>query len=297
MNAADGLGQRFEAHRDRLWAVAYRMLGSSAEAEDAVQEAWLRFSRADTGGVDNLAGWLTTVVGRVCLDMLRARTTRRERLAGAWLSELGEPVAYAGRGPDPEREAELADSVGRALLVVLDTLSPAERVAFVLHDAFAVPFDEIARIVSRSPAAAKKLGGRARRKVRAGAEGHRAALAAHRRVVAAVLDAVRAGDIDGLLRILAPDVVRRADPAALPAGAAVEVRGADEVIKDVTRSRRRARYAEPALVNGGVGVVVAPRGRLAYALTFTIRAGLIAGYEVIADPARLRRLTLALLDD
>ncbi|MGD3108276.1 sigma-70 family RNA polymerase sigma factor [Streptomyces sp. YGL11-2] len=299
----DRLAERFEAERGRLHAVAYRMLGSSGEADDAVQEAWLRLGRAGAGGVGNLAAWLTTVVSRICLDMLRARTARREEPFGEELPDrLAGPGAGSG-GPaagDPEQEALLADAVGRALLVVLDTLAPAERIAFVLHDMFAVPFDRIAPIVERTPVTAKKLASRARHKVRGTPALPAAELTRHRRVVDAFLAACRDGDIAGLLAVLDPDAVRRADRAALPAGVPAEVRGAAAVVEQTVVLGKRARFAAPALVNGAVGAVVAPGGRLRIVLTFTLgtTAGgtRITGYEVIADPARLRGLDLAVLD-
>ncbi|MGH3550194.1 MAG: sigma-70 family RNA polymerase sigma factor [Pseudonocardiaceae bacterium] len=294
MGAQDGLAERFETHRGDLRALAYRMLGSLGEAEDAVQETWLRLGRIDARGVENLAGWLRTVVSRVCLDMLRSRRSRREDLVGQHVPDrLGE----FGDGSDPEHEALLVDSVGRAMLVVLDTLAPAERIAFVLHDLFAVPFDQIAPIVDRSPVAAKKLASRARHRVRGRSAVPPAALARHRRVVDAFLAAARRGDLDALLAVLAPDVVRRADPAALPPGAVTQVQGARAIAEETVVFGRRSRFAESALVNGDVGVVVAPRGRLLLALMFTIEGDRIAGYEVIADPKRIARLDLAVLGD
>ncbi|GHF75250.1 RNA polymerase sigma-70 factor (ECF subfamily) [Amycolatopsis bartoniae] len=274
---ADG----FEAHRERLRGVAYRMLGSVFEADDAVQETWLRYSRTDTSGVANLGGWLTTVLSRVCLDLLRSRGSRRE-----------EPLTdEPGESPDPASEVELADAVGRALLVVLETLAPAERVAFVLHDALAVPFAEIAPILGRTPEATKKLAGRARHKVRG--EKLPSPTAGHRVVIDRFLGAIRNGDVPGLLEVLAPDVVRRADPALLAPGAPVELRGARAVAEEAKLlSRERARYAEPALVNGSPGVVVAPRGRLEIALLCTIEGGRITAYEVVADPARVVSVAL-----
>ncbi|SDM64277.1 RNA polymerase sigma-70 factor, ECF subfamily [Allokutzneria albata] len=259
MDERDELAARFQAQRAHLHGVAYRMLGSAAEADDAVQEAWLRLSRAD--GVDNLAPWLRTVVSRVCLDVLRARKNRREDPIGR-LPDLADPNT-------PEHDALLVDSVGRALLVLLDTLSPAERVAFVLHDLFAVPFDNIAQTLERSPAAAKKLASRARSRVRGTSEVPVRDLAAHRRVVEAFLRAARDGDIAALLAVLAPDVVRRVDR--------VELRGARRVVKETAVFGRRARFAEVALVNGRVGAVVAPHGRLLLALAITV--------EGIASPA------------
>ncbi|MGV9849838.1 sigma-70 family RNA polymerase sigma factor [Streptomyces sp. NPDC003442] len=290
----DALAERFETHRGRLRAVAYRMLGSLSEADDAVQETWLRLSRADAEAVGNLTGWLRTVVSRICLDMLRSRTARREEPVGR---ELPEMARETGDGGGPEDEAVLADSVGRALLVVLDTLGPAERIAFVLHDVFAVPFDRIAPIVERSPVAAKKLASRARQKVRGVAAVPRAELDRQRRTVDAFLAAARGGDMEALLAVLDPDVVRRADRAALPEGVPTVARGARAVAEETAGFAPRARFAEPALVNGSVGVVVAPRGRLLLALTVTVEDGRIAAYEVIADPARLSRLELGLLDD
>ncbi|GHH73159.1 DNA-directed RNA polymerase sigma-70 factor [Streptosporangium violaceochromogenes] len=289
----DELAERFETHRDHLRAVAYRMLGSLGEAEDAVQEAWLRLSRVDAGEIENLAGWLRTVVSRLCLDMLRSRELRREEPVG---QQVSDEIPDADDGSDPEREALLAESVGRALLVVLDTLVPVERIAFVLHDMFAVPFDQIAPIVERSPGTTKKLASRARHKVRGTPVLPAAELTRHRHIVEAFLAASRGGDLNALLAVLAPGVVRRADPAALPPGALTEARGARAVAEETLVFGRRARFAAVALVNGVVGVVVAPRGRLLLALTVMVEGERIAGYEVIADPARLRRLDLAVLD-
>jgi RNA polymerase sigma-70 factor (ECF subfamily) len=293
MNERDGLADRFEVHRSHLQAVAYRMLGSLSDAEDAVQEAWLRLQRVSADGVDNLAGWLTTVVARVCLDMLRSRASRREELVG---QRLPDGIRDPDQGDDPEQEAILADSVGRALLVVLDRLAPAERIAFVLHDMFAVPFEEIAPIVGRSSVATKKLASRARHRVRGTPAASGAELAARRHVVEAFLAASRAGDVDAVLAVLAPDVVRRADRAALPPGRATEVRGARAVAGEIAAFGSNARLAEPALIDGAVGVVIAPRGRLLLALTVTIERDKVVGYELIADPARLHQLDLAVLD-
>ncbi|HEX5117441.1 MAG TPA: sigma-70 family RNA polymerase sigma factor [Pseudonocardiaceae bacterium] len=277
----DGLAERFEAHRGTLRAVAYRMLGSVAEADDAVQETWLRLSRVDADTVDNLGGWLRTVLSRVCLDVLRARESRREV-----------PTRDDLAPDDPEREAVLADSVGRALLVVLDRLGHAERVAFVLHDMFAVPFDEIAPIVGRTPVAAKKLASRARSRVRGAPAVPGDELARQRRVVDAFLAASRAGDVDAVLAVLSPDVVRRADP--MP-GRATEVRGARQVAREIAVFGRNARYAEVALVGGAVGIVVAPAGRLTVALACTVDGDRIAGYDLVTDPDRLRALDVAVL--
>ena len=285
---ADGeaLARRFEEHRGRLRAVAYRMLGTAAEADDAVQEAWLRLARADPSGIGNLEAWLHTVVSRLCLDMLRGRAARRE-------VPLEWGVAAEAADADPEREAALVDSVGRALLVVLDRLGPDERVAFVLHDLFAVPFERIGPIVERTPATAKKLASRARQRVRGASELPRAELAGRRRVVEAFLAASRGGDLDALLAVLAPDAVRRSDPAALPAGREPVVRGAGAVAREMMVLGGRARFAAFLLVDGGPGAVVAPYGRLGLVLAITVRDGRVAGYEVIADPARLRALELA----
>ncbi|OMI40100.1 sigma-70 family RNA polymerase sigma factor [Streptomyces sparsogenes] len=289
-----GLADRFEAHRDRLRSVAHRMLGSFSEAEDAVQEAWLRLTRGGTDDVENLGGWLTTVVSRICLDMLRSRASRREDLAG---HPVPDETPDPDRGGDPEQEALLVDSVGRALLVVLDRLGPAERAAFVLHDMFAVPFDEIAPIVDRSPATTKKLASRARQKVRGAAPTLPGTeLARQRRVVEAFLTASRAGDIDGVLAVLAPDVVRRADRAAVPPDRPGEIRGARAVAEEIAAFGRNSRFAEPALVGGRVGIVVAPQGRLRLVVAVTVVGERITAYELIADPARLHRLDLAVLD-
>jgi RNA polymerase sigma factor (sigma-70 family) len=296
MDEHDFLAEQFEENRTHLRAVAYRMLGSVSEADDAVQEAWLRLSRSDTRGVENLGGWLTTVVSRVCLDMLRSRRSRREEPLGEPPGgRVPGPIVSHGDGIDPEREALLADSVGPALLVVLETLAPAERLAFVLHDMFAVPFDEIAPIVGRSPTAARQLASRARRRVQGVATSPGADLTRQREVVDAFLAAARGGDFDALVAMLDPDVVLRTDSGAVPAGASREVREAAAVARMALRGRARA--ARPALVNGAVGVVVAPRGRLLMVLDFTISGGRIVEIDAVADPERLRQLDLALLDD
>ncbi len=294
MGEREWLAERFEANRTHLRGVAYRMLGSLSEADDAVQESWLRLSRSDTSGVEDLGRWLTRVVARVCLDMLRSRKSRREEPLGA---QVAEPIANREPGVDPELEALLADSVGLALLVVLETLAPAERLAFVLHDLFAVPFDEIAPIVGRTPTAARQLASRARRRVQGAATVPDADLTRQREVVDAFLAASRGGDFDAILAVLDPDVVVRADRTAVPPGAAREVRGAPAVAEQALAFSRRARYAQPALVNGAVGVVVAPRGRLFQVMVFTVTRGKIVEIDVLADPARLRRLDLAVLDD
>jgi RNA polymerase sigma factor (sigma-70 family) len=283
----DLLARRFETDRARLRAIAYRMLGSRTDAEDAVQEAWLRLSRAGDAGVENLGGWLTTVVARVCLDMLRVRRARREESAD-------EAVPRLAAAADADQEALLAESVGLAMLVVLDRLTPAERVAFVLHDMFDLPFEEIAVIVGRSVDASRQLASRARRRVR-GATGDPAAdRDRQRQVVEAFLAASRRGDFDALLALLDPSVVARADAAAVAAGAAPEVRGAAEV---ATTFAGRARAARPALVDGLVGLAWAPGGRPRVVFDFTTENGRIVAIDLIADPARLGELELELLNE
>ncbi len=291
MDEHEWLAEQFEANRTHLQAVAYRMLGSLSEADDAVQEAWLHLSRSDRNSVRNLGGWLTTVVARICLDMLRSRKSRREESLEA---SVPEPITRRESGTDPEHEALLADSVGLALLVVLETLSPAERLAFVLHDIFGVPFDEIARVVERSETAARQLASRARRRVRGGARVQDANRTSQRAVVDAFLTASREGNFDALLAVLDPDVVFRHDRIAVPVGASREVNGALAVAKQFAG---RAQGARPVLVNGSVGVVVAPRGRLMLVLDLTITHGKIAAINVIAEPARLQKLDLAVLGD
>ncbi|HEX2284800.1 MAG TPA: sigma-70 family RNA polymerase sigma factor [Mycobacterium sp.] len=292
MAAQGRLAEEFDRSRNHLLAVAYRMLGSAEEAEDAVQEAWLRASSADADAVDNLTGWLTVIVSRICLDMLRSRQRRREEFVDA--ADLDRMADDAG---DPQDEAALADSVGLALLVVLDTLTPAERVAFVLHDMFAVPFDEIATIIGRSPTAAKKLASRARQRISGKPVVPKRDLSRQRAVVEAFIAASRAGDIDGLLAVLAPDVVRRAEPALLPTGVETELRGARRLAEETVGNMRRARFAGAALVNGVVGVVVAPRGILRAVIQFAIVGDRITEMEVIGSPERLERLELAVLDE
>jgi RNA polymerase sigma factor (sigma-70 family) len=299
------LTERFEEHRSRLRAVAYRMLGSPGEADDAVQEAWLRLSRSDAGGIDNLGGWLTTVVSRVCLDMLRAR---RSKLEVSSEGRPGEPPtarvpdSVAGRGDDPEHEALVADSIGPALLVVLETLAPAERVAFVLHDVFGVPFAEIAPVVERSPNAAKMLASRARRRVQGEAATPETDLARQREIVGAFLAASREGDFGALLSVLDPDVVLRADRVAVQGAASGQAQGAPALSTEVRGPAAvadifsgRARVAELALVDGAVGAVWAPGGRPRVVFSFTIMGGKIAEIELLADPEHLRRLDLAVL--
>ena len=299
MDQQDGLTERFEENRTRLRGVAYRMLGSLSEAEDAVQEAWLRLNRIDTATVDNLGGWLTTVVSRVCLDMLRSRKSRREEPIGAHGTE---PRVAQGEGADPEGEALLADSVGVALLVVLDTLTPGERIVFVLHDLFGMPFDEIGAIVGRSPAAAKQLASRARRRVRGSPAPSDAGRARQREVVEAFLRAVRAGDLEGLLTVLDPDAVIRIDGAARIAGGSAdaadtprELRGAATWAKQMIAMSRGLRFVQPALIDSSVGLVLATSGRLSRVMTFTFRDDKIARFEVIGDPARLREFDIGVL--
>jgi RNA polymerase sigma factor (sigma-70 family) len=286
----DQLADRFEANRSHLRAVAYRMLGSVSEADDAVQESWLRLSRSKTDELENLRAWLTTVVARVSLDMLRSRKSRREEPLGA---HLPEPIVSREDGVDPEHEALLADSVGLALLVVLEALTPAERLAFVLHDMFAVPFDEIAPIVGRSPTAARQLASRARRRVRA-APAPDVDLARQREVVDAFLAAARDGAFDALVALLDPDVVMRVDRDS---GAPREFRGAPSVAEQVLTFARGAQFARPALINGAAGFVVAPRGRPVAVAGFTVAGGRIVAMDVLADPARLRELDLTVLDE
>jgi RNA polymerase sigma-70 factor (ECF subfamily) len=286
----DWLARRFEETRNHLRAVAYRMLGSLSEADDAVQETWLRLSRSDTREVENLRGWLTTVVARVSLDMLRSRKTRSEEPLDLRTTE---PIASSGEGMNPEEEAAMAESVGLALLVVLDMLTPAERLALVLHDMFAVPFDEIAPMVGRSPDAARQLASRARRRVQGAPKGSEADLSQQRQIVDAFLAALRAGDFEGLLAVLDPEVVVRLDTPT--ADGRREIRGAEAWAKGALSYSRAARFVQPALVNGAVGAVFAPRGRLLRALSFTIKGGKIAEVEVIADPARVHQLDLAAL--
>lgn len=286
MDNQNFLAGQFEAHRRHLQRVAYRMLGSSGEAEDAVQEAWLRLSRSDVAGIDNLGGWLTTVVARVCLDTLRSRKTRREEpLEG----EPDDAPHHVVAG-NPERDAELADNVGTALLIVLEALVPAERVAFVLHDMFDLPFEEIAPIVGRSTDAARQLASRARRRVRGSAKAAQPDVASQRRVVDAFLAAARSGDMAGLLAVLDPDVVLNADAAATRLGGIAELRGAQAVADSF---KGKAAQARPALVDGALGVVVAPQGRLLLVLNLVVDEGRITAIDVVADPERLKQLALS----
>ena len=283
MTDSDWQTEEFERQRDQLRAVAYRMLGSRSEAEDAVQEAWLRLSRSETGAVENLGGWLTTVVARVCLDMLRARRSRREDYVGTWLPE---PIVSVEDGP--EDEAVLADSVGLAMLVVLETLSPAERLAFVLHDMFGMPFEEIASIVDRSEAATRQLASRARRRVRGATPRTDPDLREQRRVIDAFLAASRAGNFEALLEVLDPDVVFRIDAGGIAPRARPPVEGAEAVARQVlSRGSRFAPFARPAVVNGNAGLVIVPGNRPFAVVGFTIAEGRIATIDLIADPAKL----------
>ncbi|HEY7030035.1 MAG TPA: sigma-70 family RNA polymerase sigma factor [Thermomicrobiales bacterium] len=289
MAERDWLTEQFEANRGHLRAVAYRMLGSRAEAEDAVQEAWLRLNGTDTSEVDNLAGWLTTVVARVSLDMLRSRTSRREEPIEEILPETAERGVAAG---DPAYDAEMADAVGPALLVVLDTLPSGERLAFVLHDLFGVPFDEIAVILGRSSDAARQLASRARRRVRGATPPREADLERQREVVNAFLRASRGGDFAALLTVLDPDVVVRADATAVQMGAAPEVRGATAVLNTFLG---RAVGAQPAIIDGIAGAAWAPGGRIRAVLGFTVVDGKVAAIDLVADRERLDRLDVELL--
>jgi RNA polymerase sigma-70 factor (ECF subfamily) len=299
MDGQSWLTERFEQNRPRLRGVAYRMLGSLSEAEDAVQEAWLRLNRTDTATVENLEGWLTTVVSRVCLDTLRSRKSRREEPMGA---QVAESRVMRGAGADPEGEAMLADSVGVALLVVLDTLTPAERLAFVLHDLFAMPFDEIGSIVGRSPAATKQLASRARRRVRGSPAPSDEGRVRQCELVEAFLKAVRTGDLEALLAVLDPDAVVRIDGATRIAGGAAdaaatprEVRGASAWAKQWLAFSQGLRFVQMALINGSVGLILAPHGKLSRAVIFSFANDKVTRLDVIGEPVRLRELDIAVL--
>lgn len=283
------LAEQFEAHRAHLLGVAYRVLGAGGEAQDAVQEAWLRLQRTGTAGVDNLGGWLTTVVARVCLDMLRRRAARREEPLDAHARD-------AGGGPEPEAEAVLAESVGRALLVVLDTLTPPERIAFVLHDLFAVPFEDVGTVLDRSPAAARQLASRARRRVRTAGPGADDPTDAARRegAVRAFLAAARGGDFGGLLAVLDPDVVLRADAAVPALGGVERLRGRDEVARAFLG---KAQTAHAALVDGAPGAAFTPDGRVRAAMEFVLRDGRISAVEIVTDPEVVQALDVVLLEN
>ena len=284
------LAGQFEQNRRHLRAVAYRMLGSLTEADDAVQEAWLRLSRSEAANIENLGGWLTTVVARVCLDILRARQSRREESTDAHYVEL---PATGKRALDPEQEALLADSVGLALLVVLDRLTPPERVAFVLHDTFGLSFDEIGAIVGRTGAATRQLASRARRRVQGVSVAPDADLTQQREVVHSFLTALRAGDFEGLVAVLDPNVVVHIDEAAARPGAPLEIHGAREWAKGAVSFAAMAKLVQPVLLDGSVGLLWAPGGRLMRAVSFTFAGGKITHVNIIADPERLRKLTLA----
>ena len=290
-NRQDWLAEQFETHRDHLRSVAYRMLGSLSDADDAVQASWLNLSRADTSAVENIGGWMTTIVARVCLDMLRSRKARREDQFA-----VSDEIKSGEDGTDPEREAQLADSVGLALLVVLDMLAPDERLAFVLHDVFDLPFEEIAPIVGRTSTTARQLASRARRRVRGAATVSSTELNQQRELVTAFLTAARAGDFNALLTVLDPDVMLRSDAVLTPSGGPLEVRGAERVAKMYARSGG-VQAIRPALVNGMVGLVVAPRGKLMLVVNLTFKDGKIAVIDASSDPERLRQTTLAILDD
>lgn len=289
MTAVDQLllAARFDAERSRLRGVAFRMLGSLAEAEDAVQEAWLRLSSADADAIESLPAWLTTVVGRICLNMLRSRGTRPEE-------PLEAALAAPSPGAGPEEEAVLADEVGLALLVVLDRLQPAERLAFVLHDMFDVPFEPLAEILEKSPEATRQLASRARRRV-LGAPAPERDRARQARAASAYLAAVRTGDLDALVALLAPDVVVSADAASVPSGRALTVSGVQAAARAAVASAARAPFARLAVVDGSVAIVVAPRGRLRLALLFTLDGERVARVDVVADPPRLAALDIAVL--
>jgi RNA polymerase sigma factor (sigma-70 family) len=292
MAESDWLAERFEEHRSHLRAVAYRMLGSMSEADDAVQDAWLRFSQADTSRVENLGGWLTTIVARVCLNLLR---TRRQRGEQSLEGRLPEPIISPADSPDPQQEALLSDAVGLAMLVVLDRLALAERVAFVLHDVFGVPFDEIGPVVGRTPPAARQLASRARRRVRGTTSMPDADLRQQRVVVDAFQAASRSGDFDALLALLDPRVVARADIGVLAPRAPRTVRGAEAVAAQAIGFRKLAQYARPAMVNGTAGLVVIRDGQPFAVLGFSIAGGRIVELDIFSDPALLGDLDLAAL--
>lgn len=294
MDDQDILAREFDAHRAHLRAVSYRMLGSYAEAEDAVQDAWLRVSRTGVEGVNNLGGWLTTVVARVCLNHLRSRKAKRENVL-----EDEMPLTHRDFAPGPEEEAELADSVGLALLVVLDTLSPTERLVFVLHDMFGVPFNELAQMVDRSPESTRQLASRARRRVQGQPVRSSTELAGQRAIVDAFLAASRQGDFDALLKVLDPDIVFHIDRTLVTPGEPIEIRGARTVASNALAYASRTRVARVALVNGEVGMIVAPRGRLRTVglFVFDLQRRVIVAVELIAEPRRLRELQIATLGD
>jgi RNA polymerase sigma-70 factor (ECF subfamily) len=290
MSESDWLAEQFEEHRAHLRRVAYRMLGTIDDSDDAVQEAWLRLSRTDSAAIENLGGWLTTVVGRVCFDILRARRSRRKDYVGSWLPE---PVVTVGDQSDPEQEALLADSVGLALLVVLETLTPAERLAFVLHDMFGLPFEEIAPIVERTPAATRQLASRARRRVRGVQPDSDADMSEQREVVDAFLAAARDGDFEGLIAVLDPDVVFRIDFGPNSRQARPDVEGAEAVARQIlARGTPFAPLARPAIVNGAAGAIVGLRGKPFAVAGFAVSNGRITEIDIVTDPDKLPRLEL-----
>ena len=291
MDEQDWLADRFEQNRTRLRAVAYRMLGSLSEADDAVQEAWVRLSRSDADGIENLEGWLTTVVSRVCLNMLRSRGSRREELVG---THVPDPIVTREDDTDPEYDALLADSVGLALHVVLETLSPPERLAFVLHDMFAVPFEDVARVVGRSPDATRQLASRARRRVQ-GVAAPDANVGRQREVVDAFFAAARAGDFEELVAVLDPDIVLRTDGGTARRGLSAVVRGAETVAKRAMTFARPDAVLRPVLVNGAAGVVATMNGRPFSVMGFTVADGKVVAIDVLADPERIDRLELSAL--
>jgi RNA polymerase sigma factor (sigma-70 family) len=289
MHEHESLAAEFESQRHRLQEVAFRMLGSRPDADDAVQEAWLRLQRSDASHIGNLAGWLTTVTSRVCLDKLRSRRARPESTAA---DSLGDPFDFTTAPDDPAHEAVIADSVGRALAVVLDTLTPAERVALVLHDVFAVPFEEIATVLDRSTEATKKLAGRARRKAHVGDSQAPVRVDGHRQAIRAFLQAVRTGDMDLLLEVLAPDAVRHVDPVLLAPGSRTQVRGAHAIVREARTLSAPARSAELVLVDGVPGAAVVRGEKPTLVLTFDVVDGLITRFDVIAEPSRLSQLAI-----
>jgi RNA polymerase sigma factor (sigma-70 family) len=293
MDQREWMAQQFEAHRQHLRAVAYRMLGSLSEADDALQEAWLRVSKAEASEVENVGGWLTTVVARVCLNLLRSRRTRREESIEV---HVPDPLVSFESESDPEQEAILADSVGLALLVVLETLSPAERLAFVLHDMFGVSFEEVAPMVERTPAAARQLASRARRRVRGAAPSPDADLRRQREVVDAFFAAARDGDFEALVAVLDPDVVLRSDGGLRRPESTLVAHGAEAVAARAGSYARLSPWVRPAIVNGVAGVVVAPRGRPFSVMAFTVRAGRIVAIDALSDPDRLSELALDIPD-
>lgn len=294
MQGQDWMAERFEENRGRLQGVAYRMLGSLNEAEDAVQEAWLRLSRSNSGEIENLAAWLTTVVSRVCLDMLRSRKSRREE---SMEEQVFEPAAVAASANDPEREAVMADAVGVALLVVLDRLTPAERLAFVLHDMFAASFEEIGGIMGRSAMATRQLASRARRRVQGAPATPEAELSGQRALIAKFLAAVRAGDVSALVAVLDPELVVRIDETSVLPDGQREVRGAEVWARQAIAFSRGARFVQPVLVDGVPGVVLAPHGRLMRVLRFTFAEDRIVSIDIVGDPEDLGRMDLAVLGE